>query len=201
MVDYTTTVEALVNRAIVQVTDDIATEGLKALRRILIKSGFLESEHLKNFELSADISGGVITFNITIEAEAIEMDEKEQKEQKEREQKLNETKSMHKVVEHAIRSYKLVGGRVVKIGDSRSTAADRMAAHTVALRNPRGMKITPTGKLFISLKKSLKKLDTRKFRYPKKGPEGISKNIIDEITKVVLKEFSPEIIKIAKRLI
>jgi hypothetical protein len=198
MVDYTTTLTNAVNRVVDRVIDGIAAEGLRVLNRILVKSGFLESEYLKNFELSAGVSGNTIHYYIALEAETVDITDEEREEFL---KELEKTKSIYKVTQQAMRYYKLEKGNVIKIGDARTTSSDRLAAHEVALNATRGARVTATGKLFVTLRRTIGKTDTRRYRYPKRESEGIPKEFIEKFKTTIAEEFSEELRNIIRRYI
>lgn len=199
MVDFTTSIYAAVNRAVDGIMDEIASEGLVALNQLLIGSGFLKSEYLKSYEVSAEVQGHEVTFGIHVVTDAVELSEADQKKQEELDKEIHKVKTKHKIIKKAIRQFKLIKGQASRVYDNRTTSADRLAAHEVALRTPRGMRVTPAGKLFVTLRRSIKETDTRRFIYPKRGGEGIMKDFMKELNAIIKDKFVPEINKIMKR--
>lgn len=52
--------------------DDVAVQGLTALKRILDDSGFADSPFLKNYEMSASVGNGEVEFEILLDSEAVD---------------------------------------------------------------------------------------------------------------------------------
>jgi hypothetical protein len=198
MVDFTTTIRTAINRALDGVMDGIASDGLDMLNNLLVSSGFLKSEYLKSYELSAEVQGHDVSFMIHLESDSIELSEEDQKKQEELEKEINKIKTKHKIIKKAIRQFKFIKGKTSRVYDNRTTSADRLAAHEVALKSPRGMAITPTGKLFVTLSRAIKEADTRRFTYPKRGHEGIMKDFLKELNSIIENKFFPEIESMVK---
>jgi len=72
----TTSLTTQLRRATEAVRDDIAKDGLIALKRVLDNAGFSESDYLKDYEVYSHIHGDGILFEILLKLDSTDVDEK-----------------------------------------------------------------------------------------------------------------------------
>lgn len=197
MADVTTTIHVLLNRAVNNVIDDVASDGLYLLRKILNESGFDKSEYLKNYELYAHIIGDNIMFEIVLDIEAVLSDDEITKLAMSQEQK-----EITEIKDKSVKTYNLATEthRVRRMRDkrkpaidTRKTADDRKAEHTFARVYPRSARVTPTGKLSLAIKRSTRISERNEIIFPKIRFDGIIKKFMDELCDIVLTRFGPEL--------
>ena len=203
--DISTQLSTALDRAVDGIIDGIASDGLKALKSVLDGAGFAKSEHLKNYEIMAHVSGREITFEILLDIEAMDTEDEATR------QALEE--KMEKPETGASRSYKMSrGGRVQRLEsakrpardarkparDSRKGSSQRSAEHEMALRAPRSARVSRTGKLAVALRRSVRETD-KGVELPKDQFQGIVGKFVDEIRTVVYNRFVPELAAIVKR--
>jgi hypothetical protein len=222
MPDVTTSLNALLKRAASKSVDGIAKEGLKSLKSVLDSSGFASSPYLKNYEVFAHVTGGKVTFEIKLNADAVKpadvTAEKDMKQQQETQNNLNEIKDI------ASRKYGLTERGTQKIyNDSRrnalkstksalkaqksalkptksgtKVAEERLIGHEIAYHAPRSMDLTKDGKLAISFRRSIRQTASSDFHYPKGKFSGIPDKFMKNLQKVVMSKFQPHLVKIMK---
>lgn len=192
MTDYASVLETQLNRALERIMSNVAVQGLHALRKVLNKEGFLKSDYLKDYEAFAHVAGKTVIFEIVLELDAIEIDKDD-----ESDAKIERILAEFKTIKKVFKTFKLKGDKVVK--DNRKTAFDRLVEHEFIAHSPRKAQILPNGKLFLSMKRSLRE-GKRGFNYPKRGHEGIMKEFIDKLRTVIKDEFQPEIEQIIMRV-
>jgi hypothetical protein len=214
MVDIATTLDAMVRRAVEAVIDDIAKDGLRALRSVLDRAGFSKSEYLRDYEVYAHVSGGEITFEIVLDVEAVvPEDTATQQAMEEQEQKAEEMEQEAEKTFHLSRKTRRVGrlrglhdarrgAKDARSGakDARKTAGDRLTEHELARLAPRSARITRTGKLSVALKRSIRETE-KEVKFPEGKFQGILGDFVDELKDVVFDKFAPELQKIVERYV
>jgi hypothetical protein len=202
--DIATTLTAAMNRAVDQVVDGIASDGLKVLKSVLDSSGFSKSEYLKNYEIFAHVSGQEVTFEILLDVEAVEPEDEITREA------MNE--QLERAQEKASRTYRMSSRGVQRVEDARrpardarrpardarKTAQDRLIEHEIALRAPRSARITRTGKLAVALKRSVRSMK-EKTVFPEADFQGIIGKFMKEIESTIADRFIPELGDIIQR--
>lgn len=204
--DYTTSLAALAQRAVDAAVDKIAKDGVVALRRVLERSGFGRSQHLKDYDVLAHVRGDTVEFEILVDASAIE-DSDEVRAEAERAEKEAEAE----LQDAAARTFALEGDKAVRVvgmrgrkdartgaKDARLTYKGRLIRHEMALRAPRSMSINRKGKLSLRFKRSVRETE-KGFEYPTRKREGIVAEMFEAIESVVAKAFLPEIKAIVER--
>lgn len=214
MVDIATTLNALVRRAVENVIDDIAKEGLMALRQILDKAGFPKSEYLRDYDVYAHVTGNEITFEIVLDVEAVVPEDEITKKALEEQQKQAE-----ELEKRAARSYKL-SRKTMRVGrlrglrnknrpardarkparDARKTAQDRLVEHELARLAPRSARVTRTGKLSVALKRSIRETE-KEVKFPEDKFQGILGTFMDRLKDIVSEKFAPELQQIVERYV
>lgn len=199
MIDISTTIATSLDRAISGIMPVVAREGLKELKKILDTSGFSKSIFLKNYSLDSHVLEKGVSFEITIDSEAIIASEEDRKkaEQKSLREELDSIKK-------SLRSFSAKGDRIVQTAGGLSgtvtTSGDRMTAK-LSFTNPRSARVMPDGRLLVNLRRAIEEIEDErgKFKYPKRGYEGIIKEFQEELHKILLEKFVPEFQKIIKR--
>ena len=187
------------------VVDDIARDGLRALRRVLDEAGFSKSEHLRNYEVYAHVTGGEITFEIVLDVEAVvpedEVTRQAIEEQRRRAEELQERAARtYKLSRKTMRVGRLRGLRDARrpARDARKTAQDRLVEHELARLAPRSARVTRTGKLSVALRRSVRETE-REVKFPEDKFQGILGTFMDRLRDVVFERFAPELQEIVER--
>jgi hypothetical protein len=204
--DITTTLNSALSRVIDQTIDVIAKEGLVVLKNVLDNSGFAKSEYLNNYEVFANVVGGKrVEFEIRLDVDSVVAGDEDTQQVMEEEDP--DTKEI------TTRTYKLGRRGPQRAIDKRKPATDarrsakdarrplknarktsgvRAVEHDIALYAPRNMEIDDAGKLKVSIRRVAKKVDG-KTKLPKGDFQGIVKNIMDELQKVITNNFEPKL--------
>lgn len=205
--DISTQLSTALDRAVDGIIDGIASDGLVALKRVLDGAGFTKSEHLKNYEIMAHVSGNEITFEILLDIEAMDTEDEATR------QALEE--KMEAVQRDSSKTYKMSRkGRVQRLESAKKPARDarrpardarkgsgqRLIEHEIALRAPRSARVSRTGKLAVALKRSVR--DTGKgIELPKDQFQGIVGEFVGEIKTVISNQFVPLLSSIVKQYV
>jgi len=171
MADLATTVHAFLQRAVSSVLDEVATDGLGVLRKVIHDAGFDKSEYLKNYELYAHVGAESITFEIILDMEAVLPEDKATQEA------IEQQKDEASAEEGSSRTYHLstrtqnvqrlkdkrrpAKDARIPVRDARKNAQDRLAEHDLARIAPRSARVTRTGKLSIALRRSMRETEQR----------------------------------------
>ena len=196
--DIATTLKAVMDRAVVSIVDGVASDGLVALKSVLDSSGFPKSEYLKNYDVLAHVSGTEIVFEILLDVEAVEPEDEEARKAME--------EQAEQVEEKSSRTYRMTSRGVQRVQrdarrparDARKTAVDRLFEHEVALHAPRSARITRSGKLAVTLKRSIRTVKEETV-FPEGKFQGIIGKFMDEIKSVISDRFLPELSDIVRR--
>lgn len=199
MIDISTSINTALDRAISGIMPAVAKEGLKELKKILDTSGFSQSIFLKNYSLDSHVLNKGVSFEITIDTEAI-ISSVEDEREAERKSLRDEVNSIKK----ALQTFSAKGSRVVQTSGGLSgtvkTSGDRLTAR-LSFTNPRSARVLPDGKLLVNLKRAIDEIEDQrgKFKYPKEGYDGVIKEFQEELSKILIEKFVPEFRKIVKR--
>lgn len=206
-----TSFHTLLDRALEQVIDQIAIDGVKALQAVLDEAGFSESPYLKNYEVYAHVIGEEITFEILLDMDSVEYKkdiEEKQEEAKEKQRKKLEdlaartyglTRQSRKVTRiHGARNMRRPA-RDARRGakDARKGAARRLLEHKMINKRPRSAHIDRQGKLVIEMERKLKETETQ-VHLPQGDFEGIIKDIVTKLKGIILKNFLPKLAETIK---
>lgn len=214
MDDFTTSLAAAMNRAVESILDEIAKDGLVALKDLLTKEGFTKSDFLKDFDVYAHVLDGEITFEIVLSFDSVVPGDDEAKKamQERAPVALDE---MARTYGMSLRSpRRVIGQRDARrpahdarrdarrpARDARKTSRDRLVGHEVSKHAPRGViipkggaprsaTVNSEGKLSVVFQRSLResgselKLSKRKF-------DGIIGRFVDRLQDVVVSKFAP----------
>jgi len=203
--DIATTLTAALDRAVGNIVDGVASDGLKALKSVLDSAGFRKSEYLKDDEVLAHVSETEVTFEILRDVEAVEPEDEETRKAME--------KQAERLEEQSSRTYRMTSRGVQRVQrdarrpardarrparDARKTAADRLFEHEIALRAPRSARVTRSGKLAVTLQRSIRTVK-EETRFPEGDFQGIIGKFMDEIKSVISDRFLPELNNIIQR--
>lgn len=205
-----TSLEAALRRATASIMDEIAIEGLQALRRVLEEANFSDSEFLSGYRLFVHVSDSEVVYEILLSGDAF-ADEDQVQEEAESEQKEAERQALLK----AYRTYGLTrDSRPIRYSqmrdkrrsardarkparDARSPARDarkgaeqRLEEHEIALQSPRSMQVDKLGKLRLNFKRSVRQT-VEGMQYPQKSYEGLIGKFIEELKSVIQTSFAP----------
>jgi hypothetical protein len=207
-IDVTTSLTAAMQRAADGLIDTIAKEGLVELRKILEKHGFSKSQYLKDYDVYAHVTGSWITFEIVLDVEAVVFED-------EAAQKAVDdvAQQVASATEGATRTYTVsrpsLQVRTLKdvrkpardarkpAKDIRKTAQDRLIEHELARLAPRSARVTRTGQLAVALQRSVRTSE-KKVEFPQDKFQGILKDFVDSLKKILLTEFVPELEEIVE---
>jgi hypothetical protein len=206
MAEITTAFNTALDRALDRIIDDIAIEGVKALQVILDDAGFSKSPYLKNYEIYANVMGQEIVFEILLDMDSVEykkdLEEKQEEVRKKKEKKLEDlaartyglTRQSRRVtrIYHATDMRRPARDARKGARDARKGAAYRLARHEMINKRPRSAHITRQGKLSIEMKRSVRETET-KIHLPQGDFEGVIKDIITKLKKIILDKFLPEL--------
>jgi hypothetical protein len=203
--DIATTLKAAMDRAVVSIVDGVASDGLVALKSVLDSSGFPKSEYLKNYDVLAHVSGTEIVFEILLDVEAVEPEDEEARKAMEEQAEQVEEKSSrtYRMTSRGVQRVQRDARRPVRDArrparDARKTAVDRLFEHEVALHAPRSARITRSGKLAVTLKRSIRTVKEETV-FPEGKFQGIIGKFMDEIKSVISDRFLPELSDIVRR--
>jgi hypothetical protein len=217
--DIATSLNAQLQRITESVQDGIAIDGLVALKRVLDAAGFGRSQYLKNYEVLSHVSRSIIVFEILVDLESVDIDQKKLEE--------HAKKSVQAFGEAAERTYKIIsrGGfdRVARMKDHRKpapsalrparnalkpatdihsafkTSERRKLDHSIAMSAPRSLDINRMGKLAIMFGKQTRTTKSGSIHFPQGQFEGIIKKFMSKLEDIILSKFTPELENIIKQ--
>lgn len=214
MAGLTTTLHAAAMRVVDQVIDKVAADGLSMLKTVLDDAGFNKSDHLKNYEIYSYVTGKTVTFEITIDSDAVVAADPKTKEM------LNKqaTEKAKSLAEQASRVYAMSGTGPVRImfdkrddarkpvNDARVPARDARKRSMGTEKNsvermtvtPRGMKMTREGRLSITIQRAMEH-DARGYTMPDGPAQGILGDYVKRMKDVISSDFGPELEKMVQR--
>lgn len=206
MTDYATQLGTELQRIADSLVDEIAKDGLEALKRTLDQYGFADSPHLRNYDVLAHVDDGEILFEILVDVEALDVREADVREMLE--------SARPAMVSNAARTYGMGMRGVERVSGNKSAtrgsrdarqppmdarrptrnarkgSGDRLLEHEMASHAPRSLQVTREGKLSVMLRRSLREMDTG-VHYPQGMYEGLLKTFMDKLVKVVQDKFVP----------
>lgn len=223
MSDIATSLDAALMRIVDSVVDDIAVDGVTALKKVLDESGFANSQYLKDYEVYAHVSGREITFEILIPADALDMEDEGTKAAVDAANE--EAEQIHTP---GVRTYgfqptsrpgRLTGRRDARrdarkpIHDARrdarkppktltsraKTAQSRLIEHQIALNSPRGGTVDREGMLSLRMSKSVEDRPDGTVQMPKGQFQGVIGKFMEDLKAVVMDNFAPELEKLLAR--
>lgn len=205
-VDISTSLTASMQRAVDGLIDTIAKQGLVELRKILEKHGFSKSEYLKDYDVFAHVVGGWITFEIRLDVEAVVPEDEAAQQAMD-----DVSQQVAAASEGATRTYTVskpsLQVRQMKdvrrpardarrpAKDIRKTAQDRLVEHELARLAPRSARVTKTGQLSVALQRAVRSSE-KKVVFPQDKFQGILKDFLVSLQKILLDEFVPELVDI-----
>ncbi len=210
--DIATTMDAAISRSMDAVRDNIAVDGVTALKRVLDGAGFPQSDHLKDYEVFAHVNGDTVSFEILLSVEAFDMDDAATKAALEEAELKAEADEAEAEADEAFgtRTYGMQPdnvrpGRLVGMRDVRSSAksaftssGDRKEAHEAVRLAPRAMRVDRRGKLSLRMTRSVEP-DGDGFRMPKGQFQGVMGEFVEGLRSAVLDNFAPEFERILAR--
>ena len=221
MADITTSLEAALKRATSMVIDEIAQDGLVALRQILDGAHFSDSEFLKGYQVYVHVTDEELEYEIVVSGNAIE--DKEQAIQESNEQKKKATNKQ--TLLKAFRSYGLTkDNKPIRYSqmrdvrhpahdvrkpardkrelprDARKTAEDRLVGHEIALNAPRSMNLNQYGKLNLKFKRSVRET-SQGMQYPQASHDGLIGKFVEELRNIIQANFAPALEAVIARYI
>lgn len=214
MKNISTLFQTSLDRAIEKILDPIADEGLLRLQVLLDNSGFADSPYLKDYNIISYVHDGEITFEILLSIDSVVVEdttvvEEENKEGEKIEKKATtiyvldranrRTSKMRDIRRPTTDARRGASDLRRPAKDARTTANRRLIKKELINKAPRSAVINRQGKLSLRLKRSIKSSEV-KFRIPD-NVEGIIKGIKDEISKLVLEKFMPELIIVIKKYV
>jgi hypothetical protein len=207
MIDIATSLTAAMNRAIDSIVDDVAQDGLEALKIVLDSSGFSKSEYLKNYQIFAHVIGRIITFEIILDIEAILPEDLVTTQALQ-----NQTQSIQDVA----KTYGMsISGPQRLIGmsdarrdarqpardarqparDARKNSRDRLIAKEVANIRPRSARISKSGRLSVALRRSVRENESTVI-FPEGVFQGILGKFLTDLKQVIVNTFAPKLAQI-----
>lgn len=206
----TTSLEAALKRATANIMDDIAVEGLQALRRILEEANFSDSEFLNGYRLFVHVSDSEVVYEILLSGDAFADEDQVQEEAE-----FDEKEAQRQALLKAYRTYGLTrDSRPIRYSqmrdkrkpakdarkpakdartparDARKGAAQRLEEHEIALQSPRSLDVDKLGKLRLNFKRSVRQT-TEGMQYPQKSYDGLIGKFVEELKLVIQSSFTP----------
>ncbi len=210
MSNITTTTNTILLRAIDDVIDSIATDGLQVLNRVLKNANFSKSEFLKNYELFAHVSDKEILFEIVLDIEAVLPEnigaEKEMQEQKSSESPIDDSaKTYHlskktkrvRRIRRSIRDESIVDSGI-PLKDARQGSKNKLVKNDLMRISPRSMSLRSSGKVSIGFKRSLKISRLGQLIFPQSRFDTVIKDFINELREVIFEKFTPHLVALAE---
>jgi hypothetical protein len=224
MADIATTLQTALLRAVDNVVDVIALDGVAALKRVLDQNGFAENESLRDYEVYAHVSGREITFEILVPAEAFDTEDAQTREAVEQARQQAE-EAIHTP---GVRTYgfqptsrpgRLTGRRDARrdarqtVHDARrdarkppktlvsrkKTAQARLVEHQIALHAPRSVQVNREGKLSLRMSRMVEDTPEGGVRMPKGQFQGVIGQFMEKLGTVIAEQFSSELQKLLAR--
>ena len=207
------------DRVVDSIQDGIAQDGLVVLKKVLDRSGFGKSKHLKNYEVYSHVRPESIVFEILLEFSALDIDMEKIREDSERTAKnwekaskriytiisrggfnrVARMKDNRRPIPSALNRPKRTKSKMLEWGSGARNAAtnanDRQRAHSIAMGAPRDMHVNREGKLSIQFARQTRTTKSG-IHFPQGQFQGIMKEFIDELKNVIAEKFVPELEKI-----
>jgi hypothetical protein len=196
MPDISTTLDSYVDRALDDMMDEIAKNGLIYLKQTIDGAEFSKSPYLKDYKVEAHVANREVTFQIILEEDAVSIDEDTEAAIK---------KQLAKQKKSAFRKpriFALKEGRIQRImRDVRKTADDRKA-DVVRVQNPKSVTIDLEGRIRVKFVRSITQLPDGRFRYPKDvATEGIFEKFMKDMEFVIQSAFIPRFTEAMEKLV
>ncbi len=196
------------------IVEEIAKDGIDLLDKLLVSEGITKFEHLKHYEVLANITNNVIEFEIVFDIEGIDLensDIKVEESDEEEEPKPDKTfrkKPLGGVQRVLRRGYGAVDARKRygdglndgrrRVLDARETSSHRDFKRKISA-TPKSMLLTRQGKLIIksnsymAARKEEYEAENKEFIYKSKQLEGIIGRFANRVSDLVANEFSSAI--------
>ena len=212
-VSLATSLSTILDRYVDSIISTVASEGLVLLKRVLDEAGFGNSEHLKNYEVFAHVTGHEVAFEIVLDFEAVVAEDAATNEalleppedmEGEFEPEATYTLGPSGPMRLASRSSgKRDARRPARDArrparDARTTARDRLVAKEVANITPRSARVTKDGRLSVALKRSTRTVDGEMVM-PRGEFQGIIGEFMTKLKNLVTQKFSPALTDIIAR--
>lgn len=224
MPDVATTLTTALLRAVDNVVDAIALDGVSVLKRVLDENGFAQNEMLRDYEVYAHVSGREITFEILVPADAFDTEDAQTREAVERARQQAEEAAHTPGVrtygfQPTSRPGRLTGRRDARrdarktVHDARSdarrppktlvsrkkTAQARLIEHEIALHAPRSVQVNRDGKLSLRMSRMVEDTPEGGVRMPKGQFQGVIGQFMEKLGSVIAEQFSAELQKVLVR--
>lgn len=212
------------SRAVSSVLDEIAKEGLVALRDLLTKEGFTKSEFLKDFDVYAHVLDEEITFEIVLSFDSVVPGDDEAKKamQQQASAALDEAARTYGLSLRSPR--RVIGQRDARrpaadgrhdarrpARDVRKTSKDRLVGHEVsnhAPRNvivpkdgmPRSATVNSEGKLSVIFQRSLRESGSG-LKASKGKFDGMVGRFVSKLQDVIAEKFAPALARMIEERI
>lgn len=222
MADIMTSLVAQLERATEAVKDVIARDGLIALKKVLDEAGFVKSSYLKDYDVLAHVTKDEIVYEILLKLESVDIDPKvlEEAAKKATDSWEDASERVYQIVSRG------GFNRVARMKDNRRPipsalnrprrtksnlkqwgsqgyvrsafkgSDQRKTDHKLALSAPRDMNINREGRLSVQFARQTRTTKSGEMHFPQGKFQGIVKKFMDELRKVVLSQFAPELEKI-----
>src|SRR5690606_37173762 len=179
-------------------------------KKVLERNGFSRSEHLKNYEVYANVMRNSVVYEVILDFEAvIPEDEKTKQALESQTQKLQEASKVYGIKS---KTYSVVrdartpardarkGTRDARTParDARKGADQRLIEHEIARISPRSARMTREGKLSIALERSMRETE-KEVRMPQGQFEGIINEVVGELKSITGKYFVPSLQKMLSK--
>lgn len=214
MLNISTSLTTILDRYIDQIIDEIAKDGLVALKRILDEAGFGDSEYLKDYEVSASVRGHEVEFGILLDFESVVPTDEITSKALETEEKVNDTveaepDAVYNIGKNGpVRILNPTSGKRdartpardarKKLRDKRVTAVDRSITKKIANISPRSARVTKDGKLSITLKRTAE-IVREETVMPQDEFQGIIGDFMKKLAVLIATKFSPELSTIVSK--
>jgi hypothetical protein len=228
--DYATSLVAQLERATEAVKDEIAKDGLMALKRVLDEAGLPRKPLLKDYEVYSHVGAEGIIFEILLQLHAVDVDVKKVEEAAARAaqgfedaadrtyqviarggfNRVARMKDKRRPIPSAINRPKRTNNNLRQWGPNSSKYGPRSAFkgpnerktdHALSMSAPRDMHVNREGRLSVTFERQTRVTKSGDIHFPQGKFQGIMKKFMDELRQVVSEKFAPEIEKILKNYI
>lgn len=223
MSDIATSLNAALMRIVDSVIDDVAVDGIAALKKVLDDSGFSKSSYLKDYEIYAHVDGRTIVFEILIPADALNMDDSKTADAvtKAAEQdpdahtpgvrtygfqpttqpgRLTGRRDARRDARQPARDARRDARKAPQTLESKAkTAQSRLIEHQIALNSPRGATVDRQGKISLRMSKSVEDKPDGGVQMPQGQFQGVIGKFMKELEAVIRDNFAPELEKVLER--
>jgi hypothetical protein len=220
-----TSIPELAQRAVDEIIDSIAINGIKVLKQILEDEGFSKNEYLKDHEVLAHVYGKEIWFEILLDMESIDDNSKQDlTESSDEEEPPSGARTFGfsdpKQISRLISSHEGRRDARKQTRDARrdarqeskhlqsiyKTSQIRAVQHKLAAHTPRSIRVDPrSGRVSLRLKSMIQERTEEdakvKFVYKQNKFEGIVGKFMNKLVNIISGKFSDELQKIILRYI